>query len=688
MSNYNVEISADNTITIGLPSTGNGVAGPRGEKGYSAYEVAVKNGYTGTEAEWLATLKGEKGEKGEPGVNGTDGKPGKDGVDGTNGADGKPGANGLSAYELAAKNGFTGNESAWLASLKGDKGDQGPKGDDGQNGVNGVDGKDGLSAYTIAVKNGYNGTEEEWVNKWLRGTIVSANVDDAGVMSMIDINGNVINTNLAPIAKAASSASAAEASAQAAATSANEAATHETNAATSLAETRKSEQNAKTSEQNAAASAAQAAESAKTSQADWNQTDSSLTSYIKNKPTINNIKTILLSDNSGKPKYILLYDVTNFLTTIIPTTGFSGIIEVFREGGYQYQSALIFIHASLSYTNSTLDSKTDNGLLLLQSSIPSYVNPVIVKKDRTYYMALRVNASSYFVRFDGLWNGGTPLLTEVIFTDKTNPPDGYEEMAVGTTFNFRATNADNAVSATKATADADGNTISNTYVKSANLSTAVTTNTLTATEAVFTGQTIVPTANEGNSSNAIASTEFVAKSIAALVNSAPETLNTLNELATALGNDPNFATTVTNALAKKMNEKEATDTFATKTEVSDLRSSTVAKTALWEALHSQDTTSMAGLTNAQWGALGLFMRYFTALGNFENQPSQYGQLLNLPATKGNEIMQLWLAQPNGTLYYRGGNSSIAVKDTTFTRVANYNADGHLVFPNGAEMWVY
>ena len=284
MSNYNVEISADNTITIGLPSTGNGVAGPRGEKGYSAYEVAVKNGYTGTETEWLATLKGDKGEKGEPGVNGTDGKPGKDGVDGANGTDGKPGANGLSAYELAAKNGFTGNESAWLASLKGDKGDQGPKGDNGQNGVNGVDGKDGLSAYTIAVKNGYNGTEEEWVNKWLRGTIVSADVDDAGVMSMTDINGNVINTNLAPIAKAASSASAAEASAQAAANSASEAATHDTNAASSLVEAKKSEQNAKTSEQNAAASAAQAAANAKTLQADWNQTDDTQTDFIKNKP--------------------------------------------------------------------------------------------------------------------------------------------------------------------------------------------------------------------------------------------------------------------------------------------------------------------------------------------------------------------------------------------------------------------
>lgn len=238
MSEYKVEISSDNTITVGIPSTGNGVAGPRGEKGYSAYELAVKNGYTGTEAEWLATLKGEKGEKGEPGTNGSDGKPGKDGVDGANGTDGKPGANGLSAYELAAKNGFTGNESAWLASLKGDKGDKGPKGDDGQNGVNGVDGKDGLSAYSIAVKNGYSGTEEKWVNKWLRGTIVSASTDSAGNMVLTDINGNSVTTPLQPLVDAANSAQAAATSAGNAKASESHAASAETNAASYLAQSK------------------------------------------------------------------------------------------------------------------------------------------------------------------------------------------------------------------------------------------------------------------------------------------------------------------------------------------------------------------------------------------------------------------------------------------------------------------
>ncbi|EKF7854801.1 tail fiber protein [Salmonella enterica] len=61
----------------------------------------------------------------------------------------------------------------------------------------------------------------------------------------------------------------------------------------------------------------------------------------------------------------------------------------------------------------------------------------------------------------------------------------------------------------------------------------------------------VPTPAAGNSTKQIANTEFVASSIAAIVDSAPAALDTLNELAAALGNDPNFATTMINALAGK-----------------------------------------------------------------------------------------------------------------------------------------
>ena len=67
----------------------------------------------------------------------------------------------------------------------------------------------------------------------------------------------------------------------------------------------------------------------------------------------------------------------------------------------------------------------------------------------------------------------------------------------------------------------------------------------------FTDKPTTPTAAEGDKSQQIANTEFVMRAIAALVGSSPEALDTLNELAQALGNDPNFATTVTNALAGK-----------------------------------------------------------------------------------------------------------------------------------------
>lgn len=191
-----------------------GIAGEKGESGASAYEIAVNNGFNGTETEWLASLKGEKGNPGPQGIQGVKGESGPQGIQGEDGADGQ---NGLSAYEIAVNNGFIGSEAEWLASLKGEKGEPGDasissggitksevstmidealndailngvpgesayevavsngfkgtetewlaslKGETGANGINGEDGADGASAYQIALNNGFEGTEEEWL---------------------------------------------------------------------------------------------------------------------------------------------------------------------------------------------------------------------------------------------------------------------------------------------------------------------------------------------------------------------------------------------------------------------------------------------------------------------------------------------------------------------------------------------
>lgn len=75
--------------------------GERGQDGKSAYEIAVANGYTGNEAQWLASLKGR---------------------------DGEPGRNGASAYDIAGGDLNFSSVSEWLKSLKGEKGDKGDTG--------------------------------------------------------------------------------------------------------------------------------------------------------------------------------------------------------------------------------------------------------------------------------------------------------------------------------------------------------------------------------------------------------------------------------------------------------------------------------------------------------------------------------------------------------------------------------
>ncbi|MBQ9080171.1 MAG: SGNH/GDSL hydrolase family protein [Clostridia bacterium] len=116
-----------------------------GENGLSAYELAVKNGTTTakSEAEWLASLQGK---------------------------DGKDGASGRSAYELAVEAGFNGTLDEWLASLKG---------------ADGADGKAGKSAYEIAAANGYTGSEAEWIAELLGSREESGTGSGVGISSVL-----------------------------------------------------------------------------------------------------------------------------------------------------------------------------------------------------------------------------------------------------------------------------------------------------------------------------------------------------------------------------------------------------------------------------------------------------------------------------------------------------------------------
>lgn len=122
---------------------GQSIVGPQGDPGESAYELAVKHGYTGSEEQWLTSLIGQMGPRGPKGEDGLT-------------VVGPQGKQGYSAYEVAVRNGFTGSEIEWLATLVGPQGQQGRPGVSIQ-GPRGFDGKDGADGKSIILVDGEDG---------------------------------------------------------------------------------------------------------------------------------------------------------------------------------------------------------------------------------------------------------------------------------------------------------------------------------------------------------------------------------------------------------------------------------------------------------------------------------------------------------------------------------------------------
>jgi len=107
-------------------------------------------------------------------------------------------------------------------------------------------------------------------------------------------------------------------------------------------------------------------------------------------------------------------------------------------------------------------------------------------------------------------------------------------------------------------------------------STYVTSSTVSSTYAplaspALTGVPTAPTATAGTNSTQIATTAFVSSAVASLIASAPAALDTLNELAAALGNDASFSTTISNSIGGKL---------AKASNLSDLTDVAVARTSL------------------------------------------------------------------------------------------------------------
>ncbi|EOI3375024.1 phage tail protein [Enterobacter hormaechei] len=129
----------------------------------------------------------------------------------------------------------------------------------------------------------------------------------------------------------------------------------------------------------------------------------------------------------------------------------------------------------------------------------------------------------------------------------------------------------------------------------------------------FTGTPKAPTAAAGNNTTQLATTAFVQAALIALVNGAPATLDTLKEIAAAINNDPNFSTTINNALALKapLASPALTGTPTAPTAAQTVNNTQIATTAFVKS-------ALAALVGSSPAALDTLNELAAALGNDPN----------------------------------------------------------------------
>lgn len=213
----------------------------------------------------------------------------------------------------------------------------------------------------------------------------------------------------------------------------------------------------------------------------------------------------------------------------------------------------------------------------------------------------------------------------------------------------------------------------------------------------LTGLPTTPTAAPGDNSTKIANTAFVFAAIAALINSSPSALDTLKELADALGDDPNFATTIATSLGDKL---------AKASNLSDLTNAGTARTNLglvigtniqaWDtdldAIAALSTTALGRslLTIASAAAGRTILQLDGVITKTPSgrwiAPEGPGSPANTPATPGSGSMRFIPFR----VRYPITINTVAVRVTTLAALGNiqiavYAADATTLFPTGAPL---
>ena len=209
-----------------------------------------------------------------------------------------------------------------------------------------------------------------------------------------------------------------------------------------------------------------------------------------------------------------------------------------------YVDASLNLKSSLTYVDASLNAK------------PSFsqVDASLNLKSAVTYVDASLNAKPSFSQVDASLN----LKSAITYVDASlNAKPSFSQVDASLNLKSAITYVDASLNAKPSFSQVDS---------SLNLKANLASPT-------FTGTPNAPTASYDNSSNQIATTGFVQGRISSIINSAPAALDTLNELAAALGNDANFAATVTNSLSQKANTTDVNTALALKATISSVDAS-------------------------------------------------------------------------------------------------------------------
>ena len=217
-------------------------------------------------------------------------------------------------------------------------------------------------------------------------------------------------------------------------------------------------------------------------------------------------------------------------------------LMVFIGGVFQQQSAYSIATAS-GVTTLTFSEAPANTREIVIYSIASAVSGSNLNNDQ---FTANGSTTAFTLSIAPVHEANTMVFIDGVYQQKT------DYAVSGTTLTFDAAPANSSVVEVSTFTQTDINVPVDNSVTTAILVDGSVTSAKIASDVALAGNPTAATQATGNTTTRLATTAFVQQEVTALVDSSPSTLDTLNELAAALGDDPNFATTTATSIGTKL----------------------------------------------------------------------------------------------------------------------------------------